>query len=119
MKRQHIFSLALATFLVLAGAVIAGSGRTDEAGRPAIGSAVEDFSLPGTDGNSPHAELAERKERLGADLHLGAVSGLQRLQRADGETGAGLQRAASALSASTRTPLNARMRSRHMPLKSI
>ena len=52
MKRQHIFSLALATLLVLAGAVIAGSGRTDDASlvAPAIGSAIEDFSLPGTDG---------------------------------------------------------------------
>jgi len=53
MKRLHIFSLALATFLVLAGAVIAGNGRTDDASlvAPAIGSAIEDFSLPGTDGS--------------------------------------------------------------------
>src|SRR2546425_3154319 len=52
MKRLHIFSLALATFLVLAGAVIAGNGRTDDASlvAPAIGSAIADFSLPGTDG---------------------------------------------------------------------
>ena len=54
MKRQHIFPLALAAFLVLAGAVMAGSGRTDEAAlvAPPIGSAVEDFSLPGTDGST-------------------------------------------------------------------
>jgi len=54
MKKQHIFSLALAAFLVLAGTVMAGSGRTDEAAivPAAIGSAVEDFSLPGIDGSS-------------------------------------------------------------------
>lgn len=54
MKKQHIFSLTVAAFLLLAGAVMAGSGRTDEAAivSPAIGSAVEDFSLPGTDGSS-------------------------------------------------------------------
>jgi peroxiredoxin len=54
MKKQHIFSLALAAFVVLAGAVIASSGRTDEAAivAPAIGSAIEDFSLPGTDGSA-------------------------------------------------------------------
>jgi peroxiredoxin len=54
MKKQHIFSLAVAAFLVLVGAVMASSGRTDEAAivSPAIGSAVEDFSLPGNDGSS-------------------------------------------------------------------
>lgn len=54
MKRQQIFSLALATFLILAGAVIAGSGRTDEAAlvEPAIGAVIEDFSLPDTDGKA-------------------------------------------------------------------
>jgi peroxiredoxin len=52
MKRQHIFSLALATFLLLAGVVIAGSGRTDVAGEPAIGAVIEDFSLPDTDGKA-------------------------------------------------------------------
>lgn len=54
MKKQHVFSLALAALLVLAGAVMADSGRTDEAAivAPAIGTAVEDFSLPGTDGNA-------------------------------------------------------------------
>ncbi len=52
MKRQQIFCLALAAFLLLAGAVIAGSGRTDDASlvAPAIGSAIEDFSLTATDG---------------------------------------------------------------------
>ena len=54
MKRQHIFPLTLAAFLVLAGAVIAGSGRTDESAlvAPPIGSLVDDFSLPGTDGSN-------------------------------------------------------------------
>ncbi|MCU1264034.1 MAG: alkyl hydroperoxide reductase/Thiol specific antioxidant/Mal allergen [Acidobacteria bacterium] len=54
MKKQRIFSLALAAVLLLAGAVMAGSGRTDEAAlaAPAIGSAVEDFSLLGTDGSN-------------------------------------------------------------------
>ena len=52
MKRQRIFSLALATFLVLAGAVIAGSGRTDVMGEPAIGAVIEDFTLPDTDGKT-------------------------------------------------------------------
>jgi peroxiredoxin len=68
MKKQHIFSLALAAFVVLAGAVIAGSGRTDETAIvPApIGSAVEDFSLPGTDG-STHS-LNSLKGKNGAVL---------------------------------------------------
>ncbi len=52
MKRQHIFSLALAAFLLLAGVVIAGSGRTDVMGEPAIGAVIEDFSLPDTDGKA-------------------------------------------------------------------
>jgi peroxiredoxin len=52
MKRQRIFSLALATFLVLAGAVMAGSGRTDVTGEPAIGAVIEDFTLPDTDGKA-------------------------------------------------------------------
>src|SRR6266849_1780644 len=52
MKRQRIFSLALAAFLILAGAVIAGSGRTDVMGEPAIGSVIEDFTLPDTDGKA-------------------------------------------------------------------
>jgi peroxiredoxin len=54
MKKQHIFSLTVAAFLLLAGAVMAGNGRADEAAivSPAIGSSVEDFSLPGTDGSS-------------------------------------------------------------------
>ena len=52
MKKQHIFSLALATFLILAGAVIASSGRPDVMSEPAIGSVIEDFSLPDTDGKA-------------------------------------------------------------------
>jgi peroxiredoxin len=51
MKKQYVFSIFLATLLILAGAVIAGSGRTDEAlASPAIGTTVEDFTLPDTNG---------------------------------------------------------------------
>jgi len=54
MKRQRIFALSLAAFIVLAGAVIAGSGRTDEAVpvAPAIGTAIEDFTLPDINGKT-------------------------------------------------------------------
>jgi peroxiredoxin len=51
MKRQQIFSLALATFVILAGAVMAISGKSgDVSMAPAIGATVEDFTLPDTDG---------------------------------------------------------------------
>jgi peroxiredoxin len=53
MKRQHAFSLLLATLLVLGGAVIAGSGRTGDDATlvvPPIGATIEDFKLPDTDG---------------------------------------------------------------------
>jgi peroxiredoxin len=53
MKRQHAFSLLLATLLVLVGAVIAGSGRTGEDATlvvPPIGATIEDFKLPDVDG---------------------------------------------------------------------
>lgn len=54
MKKQRMFALSMAAFLMLAGAVIAGSARTDEAALtpPAIGTAIEDFTLPDTDGKS-------------------------------------------------------------------
>src|SRR5262245_14141770 len=54
MKKLRIFSLLLAAFLLLAGAVIAGSGRTDEAVpvAPAIGTTIEDFTLPDSNGKS-------------------------------------------------------------------
>jgi peroxiredoxin len=65
MKKQRIFALSLAAFLMLAGAVIAGSGRTDEAAYvpPAIGTAIEDFSLPDTDGKN--RSLASLKGKNG------------------------------------------------------
>ena len=53
MKRQHAFSLLLATLLVLVGAVIAGSGRTGDDATlvaPPIGATIEDFKLPDSDG---------------------------------------------------------------------
>ena len=52
MTRRHVFSLSLAALLVLVGAVIAGSGRTDDTTlvAPAIGTVIEDFKLPDTDG---------------------------------------------------------------------
>jgi peroxiredoxin len=53
MKRQHAFSLLLATLLLLVGAVMAGSGRTGDDATlvaPPIGATIEDFKLPDTDG---------------------------------------------------------------------
>jgi peroxiredoxin len=53
MKRQHAFSLLLATLLVLVGAVIAGSGRTGDdvtLVAPPIGATIEDFKLADADG---------------------------------------------------------------------
>ena len=53
MKRQPAFSLLLATLLVLAGAVMAGSGRTGDDATlvaPPIGATIEDFRLPDADG---------------------------------------------------------------------
>ena len=52
MKRQYAFALFIGTLLILAGAVITGSGRADDASlaAPAIGATIEDFTLAGTDG---------------------------------------------------------------------
>ena len=51
MKKQYVFFIFLATLLILAGSVIVGSGRSDEAlMAPAIGTTVEDFTLPDTSG---------------------------------------------------------------------
>lgn len=68
MKRQHAFSILLAAFLVLAGAVIAGSGRSDDASvmAPPIGATIEDFTLPDTAGKN-HA-LSTLKGKNGAVL---------------------------------------------------
>ncbi|HXM35967.1 MAG TPA: thioredoxin family protein [Pyrinomonadaceae bacterium] len=65
MKRQYTFSLFVAMFLILAGAVIAGSGKSGNASMaPAIGATVEDFTLPDTDGKS-HS-LSSLKGKNGA-----------------------------------------------------
>ena len=53
MKKQYAFSLLVTVFLILAGAVMAGSGRSgDAAMAPAIGATIEDFTLPDADGKS-------------------------------------------------------------------
>ena len=53
MKRQYVFSLFVAMFLILAGAVMAGSGYSgDSTMAPAIGAIIEDFTLPDTDGHN-------------------------------------------------------------------
>ncbi len=53
MKKQHITSVVLAAFLILTGTVMASGVLNDEAlPVPSIGSAVEDFSLPGVDGKT-------------------------------------------------------------------
>lgn len=53
MKRQYTFCLFVALFLITAGAIFAGSGKSgDVAMAPAIGATIEDFSLPDTDGES-------------------------------------------------------------------
>src|SRR5436190_7769305 len=68
MRKQRVFALSLGAFLLLAGAVIAGSGRTDEPALvvPAIGTAIEDFSLPNIDGKNQ--TLASLKGKNGAVL---------------------------------------------------
>ena len=53
MKKQNVVSLMLAALLIIAGAVIAGSGRAidnEVPAPPAIGSAIEDFTLPDVNG---------------------------------------------------------------------
>jgi peroxiredoxin len=51
MKKQFAIYLVLASFLVIALAAVAGSGRsTDVPAPPAIGATIDDFKLPDTDG---------------------------------------------------------------------
>jgi len=53
MKKQNVVSLMLAALFVLAGAVVAGSGRAIDSeipAPPAIGTAIEDFTIPDVDG---------------------------------------------------------------------
>ena len=67
MKKQYAFSIFLAMFLLLAGAVMAGSGKSGETLiAPAIGATIEDFTLPDTDGNSH--KLSSLKGKNGAVL---------------------------------------------------
>lgn len=67
MKRQFAFSLFGAMFLILAGAFMAASGKSGDAlMEPAIGSTIEDFTLPDTDGKN-HT-LSSLKGKNGAVL---------------------------------------------------
>ena len=53
MKKQSVISILVAAFFVVAGAAIAGSGRATDSeipAPPAIGSSIDNFSLPDTDG---------------------------------------------------------------------
>jgi peroxiredoxin len=51
MKKQFAIYLLLASFLVIALAAVAGSGRSvDVPAPPAIGATIQDFTLPDTDG---------------------------------------------------------------------
>jgi peroxiredoxin len=51
MKKQYALTLFLTSMLIVAFAAIAGSGRSsDLPAPPAIGSTIEDFKLPDTDG---------------------------------------------------------------------
>ena len=68
MKKQRVFALSLAAFVLLTGAVIAGNGRTDEPAlvAPAIGTAIEEFTLPDADGKNQ--TFASLKGKNGAVL---------------------------------------------------
>jgi cytochrome oxidase Cu insertion factor (SCO1/SenC/PrrC family) len=88
MKKQWAFSLFFAVFLVFAGAVIAGSGKTaDVAMAPAIGATIDDFTLPDADGKDHSLSSLRGKNGARRNLHLGQLSNLECLQRAHGETG--------------------------------
>src|SRR5216684_6299426 len=53
MKKQNIGSILLAALFIIAGSVIAGSGRATNGeipAPPAIGTAIEDVTLPDVDG---------------------------------------------------------------------
>jgi peroxiredoxin len=52
MKKQYAVSLVLASFVVIALAAVAGSGRntSDLPAPPAIGTMIDDFKLPDTNG---------------------------------------------------------------------
>ena len=73
MKKQNVVSLLLAVLFVITASVIAGSGRatSDIPAPPAIGAAIEDFTLPDVDGKD-HA-LNSLKGKNGAVLIFIAV----------------------------------------------
>ena len=74
MKKQNTLLLLLATIFVIAGFVVAGSARTLDSDIPAaaaIGSIIEDFKLPDTDGKE-HS-LNALKGKNGAVLIFVAV----------------------------------------------
>lgn len=65
MKKQYAAVLFAALSLLLAGAVMAGSGKSGEtAMAPAIGATIADFSLPDTDG--ANQKLSSLKGKNGA-----------------------------------------------------
>ena len=67
MKKHFALPLFLAAILVVAFAAIAGSGRTtvDLPAPPSIGTVIDDFKLPDTDGAV--SELGYAFDTLGAD----------------------------------------------------
>src|SRR5882724_11754975 len=73
MKKQNVVSLLLAALFVITASVIAGSGRetSDIPAPPAIGTAIEDFTLPDVDGKD-HA-LNSLKGKSGTVLIFIAV----------------------------------------------
>src|SRR5216684_208541 len=74
MKKQNIGSILLAALFIIAGSVIAGSGRATNGeipAPPAIGTAIEDFTLPDVDGKD-HA-LNSLKGKNGTVLIFIAV----------------------------------------------
>src|SRR5260370_16516833 len=76
MKKQNIVPILLAALFVIADSVIAGSGRATTSeipAPPAIGTAIEDFTLPDVDGKD-HA-LNSLKGKNGTVLIFIAVQG--------------------------------------------
>jgi peroxiredoxin len=72
--KKNLISPLLVTMFIIAGAIIVGSGRTinrDVPAPPAIGTTLEDFTLPGVDGKE-HS-LASLKGKNGSVLIFVAV----------------------------------------------
>jgi peroxiredoxin len=66
MKKQYAVSLFLASILIIVFTAVAGSGRNDIPAPPAIGTTIEDFKLPDTNGTE-HS-LSSLKGKNGAVL---------------------------------------------------